>query len=895
MTIRNLDGLLAPRAVALIGATPQPGHVGNVVLRNLRAGRFAGPVLPVNPHYAEIDGLPCYASVEALPEAPDLAIIATPAPTVPGLVAQLAARGTKAAAVISAGFGGAAGGRLRQAMLDAARPALLRILGPNSLGLLLPRLGLNASSSHLQPAPGRIAFVAQSAGVLAAVLDWAAPRGIGFSKLVSAGDVADVDTGDLLDYLATDPDTTSVLLYLEAVVHPRKFMSAARAAARTKPVIVVKAGRHSGSARAVASHTGAMAGADAVYDAAFRRAGMLRVLEMAELFAAVEALGTGRPPAGERLAILTNGGGIGILASDALLDLGGRLAELAPATLAALDAVLPAGWSQGNPVDIVGDAPPERYRAALGPLLADPGADGVLVLNAPTALASGSAAAAAVAETAGGVPDGRRHCLLTSWVGEATAGPARRLFAEHGIPSYETPELAVRAFMHLAAWRRNQEMLLQTPPSYPTDFVPDRAAARAVIAAALADGRGLLGAPDAQAVLRAYGIPGLPVTAAADPDAAAAAAAAIGGPVVLKILSPDIAHKSEVGGVRLELEGPAAVRSAASEMLAQVAAQRPDARLAGVTVEPMVRRRYARELIIGMSEDPQFGPVMLFGAGGVAVELLGDRALALPPLNLALAREMIGRTRVSRLLAGHRDRPAADLAAVALTLVQLSQLTVDFPEILTAEINPLLADPDGVLALDARIRVGPAPRPGSARLAIRPYPSELEEPLEIPGLGPVLLRPIRPEDEPALRDLVAAMSPHAVRMRFFAPLKELSHGMAARLTQIDYEREMALVLADPGPAGTAALHGVVRLMADPDGESAEYAIALRDALTGHGIGTMLMRRIIDYARGRGIGEIHGDVLAENRPMLEVARALGFHLAAGPYGGEAIRVSLRLRD
>jgi acetyltransferase len=818
MTIRNLDRLLAPRSVALIGATPQAGHVGNVVLRNLRAGRFAGPVLLVNPHYAEIDGLPCHPSVEALPEAPDLAIIATPAPTVPGLVAALAARGTKAAVVISAGFGGAAGAGLRQAMLDAARPALLRILGPNSLGLLLPHLGLNASSSHLQPIPGRLAFIAQSAGALAAVLDWAAPRAIGFSRLVSFGEVADVDAGDLLDYLATDPDSAAVLLYLEAVIHPRKFMSAARACARLKPVIVIKAGRHAGSARAVAAHTGALAGADAVYDAAFRRAGMLRVFEMAELFAAVEALGTGRPPPGERLAILTNGGGIGILATDALLDLGGQLAELAPATLAALDAVLPAGWSRGNPVDMVGDAPPERYRAALGPLLADPGADGVLVLNAPTALASGAEAAAAVADLAAGP---RTRCLLTSWVGEATAGAARHLFAERGIPTYETPELAVRAFMHLAAYRRNQEMLLQTPPSYPTDFVPDRAAARAVVESALADGRGLLSAPEALALIRAYGIP-----------------VAAGGP-----------------------PGPG--------------------------------RRHAHELILGMSEDPQFGPVMRFGAGGAAVEPSDDQALALPPLNLALARAMIARTRVSRLLAGHRDRPAADPGAIALTLVQLSQLTVDFPEILELEINPLLADPAGVLAVAARIRVAPASRPGAARLAIRPYPSELETTLEIPGHGPALVRPIRPEDEPALRELVAAMSPHAVRMRFFAPLKELSHGMAARLTQIDYEREMALVLADPGPAGAAAIHGVVRLMADPDGESAEYAIALRDAMTGRGLGTMLMRRIIDYARQRGIGEIHGDVLAENKPMLEVARSLGFRLGHGPYGGEAIRVSLRL--
>jgi acetyltransferase len=870
MTIRNLEHLLAPRSVALIGASDHPGTVGYTMLRNMRGGRYHGQVTLVNPNHASIEGQICYRDVAGLPEAPDLAIIATPAPSVPGIVAELGARGCKAAVVISAGFAGTAGAALKQAMLDAARPHLMRLLGPNCVGLLVPGIGLNAGFAHLTPPAGRIAFLAQSGAIVTTVIDWAAARGIGFSYLLSMGEMADVDFADMLDYLASDQETTAVLLYVETIGNARKFMSAARRAARGKPIIAIKAGRHAEGAKAVASHTGALAGADAVYDAAFRRAGVLRVYDLAELFAATETLASAGPLTGDRLAILTNGGGIGILATDALIDLGGRLAEIGPATMQQLNAVLPALWSHGNPVDIVGDADAQRYEAALAPLLADPEIDAVLALNCPTAVADGMAIAQAVLRSHATRPG----CLLTSWVGEATASRARNLIADAGIPTYDTPEDAVRGFMHLVRWQRSRASLMQTPPSIPDSFRPDKTAAERVIDSVRAAGRRLLTAPEARAVFAAYGIPLPAERIARDPAGAAKAAAELGQGVALKILSPDISHKSDVGGVALGLETPAEVASAAERMLARVAAARPEAKIEGFTIEIMVDTGAGIELILGVSEDSQFGPVMLFGQGGVAVEQLADRSLALPPLNLTLAREMMEQTRVFRLLRGYRDRPAVDLDAIALTLVKLSQLATDLEEVAEVDINPLLATPSGVLALDARIALTERPR---ARLAIRPYPTELERNLRLEDGMALCLRPIRPEDEPALQRAFDRLSPEAARMRFFLPMKHLGHAMAAQLTQIDYDREMAFVLADPGPAGPSDIHGVVRLSADPDGERAEFAVIVADSMTHRGIGRMLMKHLIDYAASRGIHEIFGNVMVENAAMLGLCRQLGFQI------------------
>ena len=891
MSIRNLDRMFAPKAVALIGASPKPGSVGNVLARNLFDGGFAGAILPVNPKYRSIEGVFAYPDIAALPQVPDLAVICTPPSAVPGAISDLGARGCKAAVVITAGFGelpGEEGKALERAMLDAARPHLMRIVGPNCLGLLVPGAGLNATFAHLAPPKGDLAFVTQSGAMATAVLDWASPRKIGFSHLVSLGDMTDVDFGDMLDWLALDGRTRAILLYVEAITSPRKFMSAARAAARLKPVIVIKAGRHAEGAKAAASHTGALAGADAVYDAAFRRAGMLRVHDIDELFDAVATLANPPKSSGDRLAILTNGGGLGVLATDTLIDEGGHLAELTDATRAGLDAVLPRTWSRGNPVDIIGDAPPARYAAATKALLADPQMDALLVLNCPTAIASSVEAADAVIAEA----KAARVPVLTAWLGGTqSALDARRKFAEARLPSYETPDKAVRGFMHLVRYRRAQASLMEVPEAAPDDLCPDPAAARRAVDEALAQGRSWLDDGQVRAVLEGYGIPTPRAAFAASEDAAAGAAERLGGPVVLKIVSPDVLHKSDVGGVALGLNGPNQVRAAAAAMRARVLAAKPAATIEGFLVQEMIRKPDAHELILGASVDRQFGPVLLFGQGGVAVEVLGDVAMALPPLNVKLARDMIAATRVAKLLQGYRGRKPADRASIELALVRLSRLVCDLDAVAEIDVNPLLVDETGAIALDARIRVATPPAGRhAARLAIEPYPAHLTRDIDLPGGGRAKLRPIRPEDAPAIEAMLARMTDEDRRMRFFAPIAKLTPAQLDRLTQIDYDREMALVCE-----GADGLLGVVRLAADPDRARAEYAIALRSDQKGHGLGVYLMRRILDFAKTAGIGVVFGEVLRENRPMLDVCRGLGFTLHAEPDMPDIVRAEIGLVD
>lgn len=722
----GLEGLIDPRSIAVVGASDAPGSIGAVLTANLLQGGFEGPVMPVNPRHASIAGVPCAPDLAHLPEPADLGVVCTPPAAVPGVVDALGRQGARAAVVVTAGFAEcreARGSALQQALLEAARAHQMRVLGPNCVGLLIPSIGLNASFAHRTALPGNLAFVSQSGAVITSILDWAGSRGIGFSILASLGDMADVDFADLLDALAADPGTRAILLYIESVGDARRFMSAARAAARLKPVVAVKAGRFAEGARAVASHTGAMAGSDAVHQAAFDRAGILRVFTLGELFDAAEILALARPIRGERLAILTNGGGAGVLATDALIEAGGRLAELSATTLADLDRVLPRTWSRGNPVDLIGDADGRRYREALGILRRDSGLDAILAMHCPTAVVSATAAAEAVAAVAWGPEE---PLLLTSWVGDGSMSEPRRCFAARGIPTYDTPEQAVRAFMHLVRHRRAQSLLSEVPADIPDGFVSDTAAVVDLIAEVLAEGRTGLSEPESKRVLSAYGIPVVRTRSARTPEEAAALAAEIDGPVVVKVVSPDIGHKSDVGGVVLDLVGPAAVLEAAHGMLARLRASHPEARVLGLAVQPMVRRPGARELIVGAAEDPQFGPVILVGEGGIAVEAIADRAIGLPPLDLRLAHELVSRTRIHRVLQGVRGEPSADLDALALTLVRVSRLVIEVPEIRELDINPLLIDAHGVIALDARIALAASSDPARPRLAIRTNPKELE-------------------------------------------------------------------------------------------------------------------------------------------------------------------------
>ncbi|MCB1811631.1 MAG: bifunctional acetate--CoA ligase family protein/GNAT family N-acetyltransferase [Candidatus Competibacteraceae bacterium] len=874
MSTRNLKYLFKPASIAVIGASNRAGSVGALVMRNLLHGGFQGPIMPVNPNYQAVAGIWAYPEVAALPMVPELAVICTSATTVPALIEELGQWGTRAAIVISADLkqsGDEQGNTLQTLMLERARAHNMRVLGPNCLGLLVPGIGLNASFMHRSAEPGRIAFVSQSGALCTAVLDWARAHNIGFSHFISLGSGADVDFGDVLDYLGSDPQTNSILLYIETIRARRNFMSAGRAAARNKPVIVIKAGRFNEGAKAVASHTGALAGADHVYDAAFRRAGMLRVYDIDDLFGAVETLARARPQQGDRLAILTNGGGVGVMAVDTLIEGGGKLAELEPATLQALNTVMPPSWSGCNPVDIAGDADDKRYGQALTVLLQASEVDAVLVMHAPTATADSLAVAKAVITCS----RASRRNILSNWIGQEVAAAGRQMLAEAGIPSYETPSQAIEGFLQMVRYRTNRDLLMQTPPSAPSEFTPALDSARCVIENALAEGRSVLSEPEAKTVLAAYGMPVVETHTVTTPESAARVAAQMGYPVALKILSPEVSHKSDVGGVELFLDSDEAVRTAAETMRQNVARMKPEARVDGFTVQRMVVRPGAHELIIGATTDPIFGPVILFGQGGTAVEVIGDRAVALPPLNMNLARELIGRTRIVRLLEGYRDRPGVAMDALCLALLQVSQLLVDIPEVVELDINPLLSDENGVLVLDAHIRLEAASRASLQRLAIRPYPKELEEIFSLRNGRQVLLRPIRPEDEPKHYQFLSKLTPEDIRFRFFGLVRELPHSQMARLTQIDYDREMAFIATATDAQGNSETLGVVRTFTDPDNERAEYAIVVRSDMKGQRLGWKLLDKMIHYCRARGTRYIVGQILLENRRMLGMVQKMGF--------------------
>lgn len=895
MSTYRLDSIFRPRAVAVVGSQSRPRSVGRAVVENLLASGFSGPIGLVNKHPSPMDGVATVRHLHELPWTPDLVVIATPAATVPQLAAEAAGKGAAAVVVLTAAMGSGPGSPAAQ--LEAlTREKGLRVLGPNCLGVIAPHARLNASLASRFPKAGDLALISQSGAISGGLVEWSMSQPVGFSAVVSLGDALDVDFADLLDYFATDSRTRAILLYVEAIRDARKFMSAARAAARTKPVVVVKSG-HGGSPQvtpAGSTHTQNLARPNGVYGAAFRRAGLLRVRSLHELFAAARTLGQVRPFQGRRLAILTNGGGVGALSVDHLYEQGGSLATLSEATRDALDRILPVGWSRTNPVDLLTDIDADRYAATIEALLADPGNDALLAVNVPTVLSSSSEAAHAVTRVLSQRPGhGTRKPVFTVWLGNDPQAEAVLDAAQ--VPRYPNESDAVAGFMHLVRHREVQAALMETPPSLPEDFSPDVALARTLVDSALDAGQTWLDPLATTQLLAAYGIPMAPLWRADDADDATRIAAPLlaeGATVAVKILSPDIPHKSDVDGVRLNLANANAVREAAAGILQRARERRPEARIEGVLVQPTVLRPKARELIAGIADDPVFGPVIAFGRGGTAVEVINDQAVALPPLDLRLAHELIARTRVSRVLKAYRDVPAADERAVALVLVKLAQLAADIPEIQQLDINPLLADREGVVAVDARIAVARGrvlhKGRGHPRFAIFPYPKEWERTIELADGQPALVRPVRPEDDAMFREFFTHVTDEDLRLRFFQSVRHFSHEFIARLTQLDYARSIALVAIHPQ---THEMLGAVRLHADANYEKGEYGILVRSDLKGHGIGWKLMQIMIEYARWLGLKVIEGQVLRENRTMLAMCESLGFTVKLDPDDPTLMNVSL----
>jgi acetyltransferase len=876
-----LNRLFSAGSIAVIGASERPDSLGGRVLANLQAMGFSGPLHPVNPRYEEVMGLKCYPDVTAIERIPELAVIATPATTVPDVVRQCAHAGINGAIVLSAGFGetGPLGEKRQRAMLEAAAEGRMRIIGPNCLGIIRPSQKINATFSRNTALPGRLALVSQSGAICTAILDWAEGQRVGFSLVASIGDAADVDFGDVLDFLALDPETRSILLYVEGIRHARRFMSGLRAAARMKPVVVIKAGRHAEGSRAAMSHTGALVGADDVFDAALERAGAVRARTVQQLFSAARMLSGGVRVRGNRLAIVTNAGGPGVMATDRAVELDTVIATLGPGTLKKLDAALPAAWSHGNPVDILGDADPGRYQAALAACLEDDEVDGVLVMLTPQAMTDPEAAAEVVI----GAENPRNKPLLACWMGGQFVEPARSRFSEAGVPHFATPEASVEAFSYLAAYERNQHLLLQVPGPLSDRSDADVESARMIIDGALAEGRRMLGSMEAKAVLAAFHIPVTQTVLARNPGEALVAASTLGYPIAMKIASPDITHKSDVGGVRLNIAGPELVRRHFMEMTRIAKEKRPDAQIEGVTLERMYTGDYGRELMVGALHDPVFGPVISFGSGGVSVEVLQDRAVALPPLNETIIRNMIGRTRVAKLLRGFRHMPPVDAIALEQVLLRISEMVCELPQIRELDINPLIIDEQGLAAVDARIAVDfPAAEADPyAHMAIHPYPAGLSQSWHLADGMPVTVRPIRPEDAGIEQAFVRGLSERTRYFRFMQAVHELTPEMLVRFTQIDYDREMAFIAVVEDEPGNEQQVAVVRYTTNPDQRSCEFALVVADKWQGLGIGTHMMQSLMQVARARGLRLMEGEVLSDNSTMLALMRRLSFTIRTRP--------------
>jgi acetyltransferase len=897
MSVVNLEYLFSPRSVTVIGATNDPANPGNIVMKNLMAGGFAGPVMPVSGEAEAIAGVLTFSSVEALPKAPDMAVVASPLHEVPEVIASLKKKGTHAAVLVGPGFTGLDPDEVqdvRETILSVAEPPDLRILGPKCLGFMVPALNLNASLAHAKAKPGKVAFISQSDSLFATVLDWAKDKGIGFSHLVSLGQRVDVTFADIIDYLGSDPATRSIMIYMESLTDAREFMSAARAAARNKPVLVLRPGMALDSLvpGMGCRQVGGKRLCDEIYDVAFRRAGMLRVDSIDGLFDAAQTLSMPKPVRGERLAILTNGTSAGIMAADRLLAGGGTLADLSEETQAGLFDLTDGKITGNNPVDIPFNADGDMYSKALKLLTKDKGVDGILVMHVPWAQQPEVEIAEAVAKTLKRV----KRMVLTAWLGSGGAEKARAVFAEAGIPSYESPAQAVRAFMYLAEYRRNQELLMETPDSLPSDFFPDTTTARSVVEQALGDDREELTEPEAKAVLAAYGIPVVETRLAVSAKQACIAADELGYPVALKVRSPQIDQPFDVGGVLLDLETPEQVWEGAATMLARVNRERPDAYIEGFIVQKMGRRMGAHELFVAAEVDPVFGPVIHFGHGGMAREMIKDDAIAMPPLSMSLAREMVERTRIFELLKGTPSQLPADVDDICLTIIQISQLLVDVPQIAGLDLNPLYADSEGVLALGGKIRVHPFDGHGQERLAIRPYPRELEECITTRSGRKVTIRPIRPEDEETHRMFLERLSDEDLRMRFFGVVRrDFDHKDLARFTQIDYDREMAFIAQAETDEGEVETLGVMRTNTKPDNSDAEFAIVIRSDQKGDGLGSLLFGRGIDYTRERGTLRISGQTMAENKAMQGLAKKFGFAISPAKDDPDLVDMDLELNS
>lgn len=877
---RPLHAIFAPRAVAIVGASERAGSVGRALVANLTGAAFPGPVYPVNPARRTVLGLPAYPTLEHLPGPVDLAVIATPAVTVPDLVGRCADAGIPAAIVISAGFreAGAEGVELERRVLEQARRGGMRVVGPNCLGVMRPHVGLNATFAAAIAMPGNVAFLSQSGALCTAVLDWSLERRIGFSAFVSTGSMLDVGWGDLIDYFGDDPRTQSIVIYMEAIGDARSFLSAARAVALRKPIIVLKAGRTAAAAQAAASHTGALTGSDAVLDAAFRRCGVLRVESIGELFAMAAVLARQPRPRGPHLTILTNAGGPAVLATDALVAGGGEPAHLSPSTREELDRLLPPHWSHGNPIDLLGDAGPDRYAAALRLALDDPNSDGLLTILTPQAMSD----ATGTAEQLVAAAESSSKPLLASWMGAAQVAGGAAILERAGIPTFTYPDEAARAFT--AMWRSADGLraLYETPMLAPDERI-DRPQAASLLISVQEAGRTLLTEHESKRLVAAYGIPTVPSILAAGEAEAVAAAEATGYPVVLKLSSTTLTHKTDVGGVRLHLGDAEAVRQAYRAIAKAVSERAGVEHFQGVTVQPMVSMD-GYELILGSSIDAQFGPVLLVGAGGQLVEVLQDRALGLPPLTTTLARRMLERTRIFRALLGVRGRAAVDVAALATLLVQFSRLIVEQPRIKECDINPLLVSVDGMLALDARVVLHPADIAAGALPGpvIRPYPLRLVHPWQMADGTVALIRPIRPDDEPLMATFHRSLSEQSVYQRYFHVLsleQRIAHDRLIHRCTIDYDREMALVAEQTDPVtGDRVILGIGRFIRQRVASEAEFALLVSDRAQHQGLGTELLRRLIAIARDEGLRRLTGDILSANVPMQQLATDLGFQLA-----------------